>query len=151
HRIGQSVGGGGEIGDEIVDLVPPRVLPGQNAGPADGADRRRDEMVAKQDAFASERIEVRRPGELVAGAAEHVPAQIVGQKEDDVRPFLLRLLGRGGRAEDNVAQYDERQRGHAGHGHSPRRASWPRTASGALVTIDRTLPSAFKNWQTPVW
>ena len=54
------------------------------------AERRRDEGVAEDDAFAGDAVDVRRLDERMAGEAQVVPAQIVNQDEDDVGTGVAR-------------------------------------------------------------
>ena len=85
----------------IDDAVPMGVLPREEAGAARRAEGRGDEEVAEQDALARQAVDVWRLGERVAGGAERIPALIVGDDEDDVRPASLADGGLKGRAQQH--------------------------------------------------
>ncbi len=71
-RLGEGVG------------VGPLVSSAEDAGPAGGADRGRDEGPVEPDSVPGQGIRVRRPDDRVAGAAQGVEALVVGQDEEDV-------------------------------------------------------------------
>ena len=72
------------------------VLPTEDAGPADHADRGGDKRIPENMALSGEGINVRGLANLVASKPERVEAQVVDQKKEDVG--LLRGGFGGGRA-----------------------------------------------------
>src|SRR5262249_42903281 len=79
---------------------------GEIAGPADGTDGGGDEVVAEGDAAGGEAVDVRRLGDGAAGAAEAVPAEVVGQEEEDVGRAVGGGGGRGDADEDEQGPCD---------------------------------------------
>jgi hypothetical protein len=70
----------------VDDAVSVRVLACQEACPARRAERRRGECVREAHPFARESVHVRRIDERMAGDSHLIPAHVVDQHHDDVRP-----------------------------------------------------------------
>ena len=81
RRLGEGVG------------VRPFIRSGQDAGPAGGADRGGHEGAIEPNALAGQPVDVRRPDDRVAGAAERVETLIVGQDEKEIRAARRSLTG----------------------------------------------------------
>jgi hypothetical protein len=77
---------GGKLGEVVGDAVPVRVHAAQQRGPARRAQRRGREGVAEVDSFVGDAIDLRRPQVRVSGIPERIPAQIVEQDHQDIRP-----------------------------------------------------------------
>ena len=103
--IGLRPGGRRQRLIEVFDAVPPGVLTRQDASPADAADRRGHEMIAKAAALGRQPVDGGRLDDWVAGGSEAVVAHVVGQEEDDVGP-----RGRIGRGSRRSARQHESQR-----------------------------------------
>ncbi len=72
----------------VGDAVGVGVLAGEDARPARAAERRGGEGVEEAHALTCEAVDVRRLGEGVPGDADLVPAEVIDEDEDDVRPPL---------------------------------------------------------------
>ena len=74
---------------EALNSMPPFVLAGEKRGPADGTDGCRTEHVAEQRAPFRQRVQVRRPDEPVAHAAQCVKPLVIRQNEYQVGPICF--------------------------------------------------------------
>src|SRR5262245_48635344 len=73
----------------VDDAVGVRILARQKTRPARGAKRRRGEGVRETRPLAREPVHVRRVDERMAGDPHLVPAHVVDEDHDDVRPARL--------------------------------------------------------------
>ena len=77
------------------DVCVPLMQPRHQAGARGGADGGGRVELCEAQPLARHAVEVRRPDELLAVAAEVAVAQVVGENQDDVRPALLPRTLRG--------------------------------------------------------
>ena len=65
------------------------VLAGEEASPAGRAEWASNEGVAERYTFSGNTVEIGRDGEGMASAVQFIPAQIIHQDDNDVRPSSL--------------------------------------------------------------
>ena len=80
-------------GGVVDDAVRVDVLAREQRRPARRAQRRGRERIQEPRAFPRQPVDGRRLDERVAGEPEVVPARIVNQDDDDVRPWRLGAIG----------------------------------------------------------
>jgi len=107
-RRGEPLGEGDELGPEarlarlvvhvdvVIDAVAAGVESGEDRGPRGGADGEGGEGLPEERAFGRQAIEVGRPHDGVAHAAEDLGVMLVAADQQDARPRHERLLSEDG-------------------------------------------------------
>src|SRR5437764_1369929 len=91
----------------VAHTVVVRILAGEKTGAAGRTKRRGDKGAIKTNSFASDAVNIRRFNKGMSRVTEVIPALIVHQDENDVRPIRFRIGEWRGRRKENT--WDEQK------------------------------------------